>query len=195
MFFKTNSKIDAIVVGLGNPGAKYDGTRHNVGFDAIEFCAGLWKMRIVKAKFDALYSEGEADGVRLLLVKPQTFMNLSGNAVRKAAQYYKVPSDKIIVLFDDVSLQCGRLRLRRSGSAGGHNGIKSIIANIGEDFPRVKIGVGEKPCAEYDLAAWVLSRLTDSERKEIEARHEDIAKAVLMIAKGDMETAMNKYSS
>ncbi|MEG0616147.1 MAG: aminoacyl-tRNA hydrolase [Oscillospiraceae bacterium] len=195
MIFKTNSNIDAIIVGLGNPGGKYDGTRHNTGFCAIDYCAKEWNIKITKAKFDALYGVGTVEGKKLLLLKPQTFMNLSGEAVHKASEFYKISPDKIIVMFDDISLDCGRIRLRRKGCAGGHNGIKSIIAHIGEDFPRIKIGVGEKPCAEYDLAAWVLSRFTDKEAKAIAERYDDIAKAALLIACQDMDKAMNKYSS
>ena len=158
MFFKKQTSIDTIIVGLGNPGKKYEGTRHNAGFAALDHVAEKWGVRVTKAKFDALTGTGTAAGVKVLLMKPQTFMNLSGDAVRKAADFYKVPPERIIVLFDDISLAPGRLRIRKTGSAGGHNGIKSIIGNIGQDFPRVKIGVGEKPRPEYDLADWYSTR-------------------------------------
>ena len=173
MFFKKQTSIDAIIVGLGNPGKKYEGTRHNAGFAALDHVAEKWGVRVTK---------------------PQTFMNLSGDAVRKAADFYKVPPERIIVLFDDISLAPGRLRIRKTGSAGGHNGIKSIIGNIGQDFPRVKIGVGEKPRPEYDLADWVLSRLTQAEKKAVEARYDDICGALELMMKGQFDTAMSRYN-
>ena len=194
MFFKKQTSIDAIIVGLGNPGKKYEGTRHNAGFAALDHVAEKWGVRVTKAKFDALTGTGTAAGVKVLLMKPQTFMNLSGDAVRKAADFYKVPPERIIVLFDDISLAPGRLRIRKTGSAGGHNGIKSIIGNIGQDFPRVKIGVGEKPRPEYDLADWVLSRLTQSEKKAVEARYDDICGALELMMKGQFDTAMSRYN-
>ena len=172
MFFKKQTSIDTIIVGLGNPGKKYEGTRHNAGFAALDHVAEKWGVRVTKAKFDALTGTGTAAGVKVLLMKPQTFMNLSGAAVRKAADFYKVPPERIIVLFDDISLAPGRLRIRKTGSAGGHNGIKSIIGNIGQDFPRVKIGVGEKPRPEYD----------------------DICGALELMMKGQFDTAMSRYN-
>ena len=194
MFFKKQTSIDTIIVGLGNPGKKYEGTRHNAGFAALDHVAEKWGVRVTKAKFDALTGTGTAAGVKVLLMKPQTFMNLSGDAVRKAADFYKVPPERIIVLFDDISLAPGRLRIRKTGSAGGHNGIKSIIGNIGQDFPRVKIGVGEKPRPEYDLADWVLSRLTQAEKKVVEARYDDICGALELMMKGQFDTAMSSYN-
>ena len=194
MFFKKQTSIDAIIVGLGNPGKKYEGTRHNAGFAALDHVAEKWGVRVTKAKFDALTGTGTAAGVKVLLMKPQTFMNLSGDAVRKAADFYKVPPERIIVLFDDISLAPGRLRIRKTGSAGGHNGIKSIIGNIGQDFPRVKIGVGEKPRPDYDLADWVLSRLTQTEKKAVEARYDDICGALELMMKGQFDTAMSRYN-
>ena len=175
MFFKKQTSIDAIIVGLGNPGKKYEGTRHNAGFAALDHVAEKWGVRVTKAKFDALTGTGPAAGVKVLLMKPQTFMNLSGDA-------------------DDISLAPGRLRIRKTGSAGGHNGIKSIIGNIGQDFPRVKIGVGEKPRPEYDLADWVLSRLTQAEKKAVEARYDDICGALELMMKGQFDTAMSRYN-
>ena len=194
MFFKKQTSIDTIIVGLGNPGKKYEGTRHNAGFAALDHVAEKWGVRVTKAKFDALTGTGTAAGVKVLLMKPQTFMNLSGDAVRKAADFYKVPPERIIVLFDDISLAPGRLRIRKTGSAGGHNGIKSIIGNIGQDFPRVKIGVGEKPRPEYDLADWVLSRLTQAEKKAVAARYDDICGALELMMKGQFDTAMSRYN-
>lgn len=194
MFFKKQTSIDAIIVGLGNPGKKYEGTRHNAGFAALDHVAEKWGVRVTKAKFDALTGTGTAAGVKVLLMKPQTFMNLSGDAVRKAADFYKVPPERIIVLFDDISLAPGRLRIRKTGSAGGHNGIKSIISALGQEFPRVKIGVGERPRLEYDLADWVLSRFTAQEWAAVTARFDDVCNAVSMIMKGQLSAAQNKYN-
>ena len=194
MFFKAQSAVDFIVAGLGNPGKKYENTRHNTGFFALDSLAEQWGIRVTKAKFDALYGTGEAGGSRVLLLKPQTFMNLSGTAVQQAAQFYKVPAQHILVLFDDISLAPGRLRIRAEGSAGGHNGIKSIIGQMGPVFPRIKIGVGEKPRPEYDLADWVLSVLTPAERQAIAARCDDIRAAAELIMKGQLETAQSRYN-
>ncbi|MEG1125060.1 MAG: aminoacyl-tRNA hydrolase [Oscillospiraceae bacterium] len=195
MLFNTKSNTDYIIVGLGNPGKKYEGTRHNIGFCAIDYCAEKWNVKINKVKFDALYGTGTIGGKKLLLLKPQTFMNLSGEAVHKASDFYKLTSAELIVLFDDISLAPGRIRIRRTGSAGGHNGIKSIIQHMGQDFMRVKIGVGEKPTPEFDLADWVLSRFSAGESKEICARYDDIRAALELMIQGQSEDAMNKYSS
>lgn len=194
MFGKTQSNVDYLVVGLGNPGKKYDLTRHNTGFRALDALAAQWGVQVTKSKFDALCGTGTAAGCKVLLMKPQTFMNLSGVAVQKAAQFYKIPPQHVIVLFDDISLAPGRLRIRAEGSAGGHNGIKSIIGVLGEQFPRVKIGVGEKPRPEYDLADWVLSVPTQAEQKAIAARGDDICAAVELIMKGQLDAAQNQYN-
>ena len=194
MFFQKPSSVEFLIVGLGNPGAKYAGTRHNAGFDALDYAARRWGIRVDRARFDALTGTGEAAGHKVLLLKPQTFMNLSGQAVGKAAAFYKVPAQNVIVLFDDISLAPGRLRLRKTGSAGGHNGVKSIISQIGQEFPRVKIGVGAKPHPEYDLADWVLSRFTPDERKAMEARYDDVADALEMMMKGQFEAAQSRYN-
>ena len=188
------STIDYMIVGLGNPGKKYDNTRHNAGFRALDFLADAWGIKITKAKFDALVGTGTAEGQKVLLVKPQTFMNLSGTAVKKAADFYKIPPEHIVVLFDDISLAPGRLRIRAEGSAGGHNGIKSIIANLGQSFPRVKIGVGEKPRPEYDLADWVLGTLTAAEQKATTARYDDIRGAIALMMKGQLSAAQSEYN-
>lgn len=194
MFFQKPSSVEFLIVGLGNPGAKYAGTRHNAGFDALDWAARRWGIRVDRARFDALTGTGEAAGHKVLLLKPQTFMNLSGQAVGKAAAFYKVPAQNVIVLFDDISLAPGRLRLRKAGSAGGHNGVKSIISQIGQEFPRVKIGVGAKPHPEYDLADWVLSRFTPDERKAMEVRYDDVADALEMMMKGQFEAAQSRYN-
>lgn len=193
MFFQKPT-AEYLIVGLGNPGKQYAGTRHNAGFDALDHVAGRWGIRVDKAKFDGLCGLGEADGRKVLLLKPQTFMNLSGQAVGKAADFYKIPPERVIVLFDDISLPPGKLRLRKTGSAGGHNGVKSIIARMGQDFPRVKIGVGEKPRPEYNLADWVLSRMTADERKTMEGRFDDVAGALEMMMKGQFEAAQSRYN-
>lgn len=156
--------IEWLVVGLGNPGERYADTRHNAGFRALDAYCEKNGQRIDRLKFKALVGEGTLGGARVLFMKPQTYMNLSGEAVQEAAAFYKIPPERVLVLFDDISLEVGRLRVRPKGSHGGQNGIKNIIAQIGtEQFPRVKIGVGAKPHPEYDLADWVLSRMTDEE--------------------------------
>ena len=191
MFFAKKAAVEYIVAGLGNPGKKYDGTRHNTGFAALDHLAQQWGVQVTKAKFDALVG---TEGAKVLLLKPQTFMNLSGVAVQKAADFYKVPAQHVIVLFDDISLAPGKLRVRPAGSAGGHNGIKSIISALGQEFPRVKIGVGERPRPEYDLADWVLSRFTAQEWAAVTARFDDVCNAVSMIMKGQLSAAQNKYN-
>ena len=138
---KSNQSIDYIVVGLGNPGSKYQNTRHNIGFETLDYIADKNNVSVTKAKFSALYGVWEQDGHKIMLLKPQTFMNLSGEAVKQAASFYKVPAENIIVIFDDVSLDVGKMRIREKGSAGGHNGIKSIISHMGQDFPRIKMGL------------------------------------------------------
>ena len=159
MFFKKPSPIDFLIVGLGNPGRQYEGSHHNAGFLALDHLAKELGCEVARAKFQALTGQAALGGRKVLLMKPQTFMNLSGRAVAKAASFYKIPPEHCIILFDDISLAPGRLRIRAEGSAGGHNGIKSIIGELGPAFPRVKIGVGERPRREIDLADWVLGRL------------------------------------
>ena len=183
-----------VIVGLGNPGDKYARTRHNVGFDVIDLLAEQNGISVTERKHKALIGKGRIAGQAVILVKPQTFMNLSGVAVQKAADFYKVPAQHVIVLFDDISLAPGKLRVRPAGSAGGHNGIKSIISALGQEFPRVKIGVGERPRPEYDLADWVLSRFTAQEWAAVTARFDDVCNAVSMIMKGQLSAAQNKYN-
>lgn len=195
MFFKRNSSsVEWLIVGLGNPGKKYDNTRHNIGFEALDFAAEKWSIEVRKSKFDALTGTGTVNGKKVMLLKPQTFMNLSGVSLQKAADFYKIPTERMVVLFDDISLEPGFLRIRMEGSAGGHNGLKSIIASLGEDFPRVKIGVGKKPRPEYDLADWVLSRFTQAEKKAIENRFDDMSKAVEMLLEGKTKEAMSQFN-
>lgn len=185
-----------LIVGLGNPGPKYACTRHNAGFMALDALAEKCGVNVTRVKFHALVGEAEIGGVKCLLMKPQTFMNESGTAVQAAADYYKIPPERVIVVFDDISLDPGRLRIRRKGSDGGHNGIKSIIACLdSEQFPRVKIGVGAKPNPDYDLAAWVLSKFTPEEQKLLNEAYERAPGAVELMVSGRMDEAMNRYNS
>ena len=200
LFKKIEKKADTtpvsfIIAGLGNPGAQYDKTRHNVGFVAIDYIAEKLGVRIDRAKFHALTAEAKIGEVRVLLMKPQTFMNNSGVAIGEAASFYKIPPERVLVLHDEISFEPGMIRIRRKGSAGGHNGLKSIIAHLAsEEFPRVKIGVGKKPSPEYDLADWVLGKLPKDHSDTIDAKHEDILGAARLIAEGKIDDAMQKYS-
>lgn len=181
-----------VVVGLGNPGADYTHTRHNAGFLAIDYMAERFGTNVNRAKFDALYGEAQISGKRVLLVKPQTFMNNSGTAVRQISEFYKIPVESIIVISDDVSLPVGRIRVRRSGSDGGQRGLKSIIYQLNSDsFPRIKIGVGEKPNPNYDLADWVLSKFTADEQKILFDEFATVMTGVEKIISGDLDGAMS----
>ena len=183
--------ISHIVVGLGNPGDKYFHTRHNAGFLALDFISQKVGSRIDRAKFKALVGEASVGEARVLLMKPQTFMNLSGEAVAEAARFYKIAPENVIVIFDDISLPAGRMRVRRNGSAGGHNGIKSIIACLGsENFPRIKLGVGEKPHPDYDLADWVLSEFSKEEKEKLFGAFGIAYEGLLKLISGDVEGAM-----
>lgn len=201
MFFKRKPQptgpIDYLVVGLGNPGAKYEGTRHNAGFLAIDALADkLGVKKIDRLKFRSLCAEAKLGDKRLLLLKPSTFMNLSGEAVREAAQFYKLPPEHILVLFDDVSLDVGQLRIRRKGSDGGHNGIKSIILQLNSDeFPRVKIGVGKKPHPDYDLADWVLGKFSAADSKTLDTLFERAAQAAVCVIEEGIDRAMSQFNS
>ena len=194
MLFKS-SPCEYLVVGLGNPGSQYEATRHNVGFRAVDALAKEAGVKIDRAKFQALTAQATVGGVRVLLRKPQTYMNLSGVAVKQAADFYKVPPERVLVLFDDIDLDVGRLRIRRNGSAGGHNGIKSIISSLGsQEFPRIKIGVGAKPHPDYDLADWVLSRFTLAEQKLLDPAIEHAAEAVPVIFTQGIERASSQFN-
>ena len=193
MFEKNNETW--LNVGLGNPGREYEKTRHNCGFRAIDSLADQLGCRIDKAKFQGLYGQTNYKGKKLLLLKPQTFMNLSGRSVLQLSAYFNVPPQRIIVMFDDISLEPGRLRVRKDGSAGGHNGIKSIIAEVGsQEFPRVKIGVGAKPHPEYDLANWVLSTFTALEEKALEPALKWAGEAALCIIDHGVPETANRYN-
>lgn len=193
--FKTD-KQSWLIVGLGNPGREYERTRHNTGFRAIDLLAQTLGCKIDKAKFQGLYGQTVYNGTKLFLLKPQTYMNLSGRAVLQLSAYYSIPPERIIVLFDDISLEPGRLRVRGDGSAGGHNGIKSIIAELGsQNFPRVKIGVGAKPNPEFDLAAWVLSTFSAKEEKDLSFALENAGQAALLIIDQGVPQAANRFNS
>lgn len=194
MLFNTNNGADFIVVGLGNPGSAYDNTRHNIGFSAVDYIAEKTGAKITKAKFSALLGTWEYERKKVMLLKPQTFMNLSGDAVGPRAKFYKIPPENVIIIYDDVSLPVGKMRIRRKGSRGGHNGIKSIINHIGENFPRVKIGVGEKPHPDYDLAAWVLGKFGTDDKKALQEEYEKVFDAVKLIIDGKTDKAMNLYN-
>lgn len=187
--------ITHLVVGLGNPGKDYAFTRHNAGFLTLDYLSDALGIKINRSKFKALVGEGSIGDKRVLLMQPQTFMNNSGEAVIEAVNFYKIKPENVIVIFDDISLPVGRMRIRKNGSAGGHNGIKSIIAHLGtQDFPRVKIGVGEKPHKEMDLADWVLSRFGQDEQKLLFEKFGDATEAVKLMVLGETEEAMNKYN-
>lgn len=187
--------VEWLIVGLGNPGAKYDGTRHNAGFRALEHYCKVSGQKIDRMKFKALVGEGQFGGARVLFMKPQTFMNLSGEAVRDAAAFYKLDPSHIIVLSDDISLDVGRIRVRGKGSAGGQNGLKNIIYHLNtEQFPRVKIGVGAKPHPDYDLADWVLSRFTNDEQEAIDSAAARAMQAAEEIVRSGAASAAQKFN-
>ncbi len=195
LFGKKSGAYDYIIAGLGNPGAKYEMTRHNAGFLAIDMLAMKQNKEIKRLKFHALTCDAEIEGKKCLLMKPQPFMNNSGEAIGEAAKFYKIPPQNIIVLSDDISLDVGKIRIRRKGSAGGHNGLKSIIAHLGsEDFPRVKIGVGKKPNAYMDLADWVLGRFPKELEPQLKEALENADGAISLIVQDKFDRAMNLYN-
>ena len=184
-----------LIVGLGNPGPEYAKTRHNVGFRCLDLLAEKLGVRVDKAKFQGLDGQTDYHGNRLYLLKPLTYMNLSGRSVLQLSAFFQVPPQRIIVLFDDISLEPGRLRVRPNGSAGGHNGIKSIIAELGsQEFPRVKLGVGAKPHPDFDLAAWVLSTFSAQEEKALLVSLENGAQAALTIIDQGTAAAANNFN-
>lgn len=192
---KKGGAVEYIIAGLGNPGAKYEMTRHNAGFLTLDLYAVKNNADIKKLKYHSLVRETVIGGKKCLLMKPQTFMNNSGEAVGEAARFYKIPPEKIIVISDDTTLDIGKIRIRRKGSAGGHNGLKSIISHLGsEEFPRVKIGVGKKPNAYTDLADWVLARFPKENEKELKEALENALSAVELIVEGETDKAMNLYN-
>lgn len=194
MFQKTSIE-SWLIVGLGNPGREYEKSRHNCGFRAVDILADSLGCKIDKLKFQGLYCQTVYNGKKLFLLKPQTYMNLSGRSVLQLSAYFGIPPQRIIVLFDDISLEPGRLRIRPDGSAGGHNGIKSIIQEVGsQDFPRVKIGVGSKPNPNYDLADWVLSSFTAGEEKALAVSLKNAADAALAIIDKGVPEAANRFN-
>ena len=184
-----------IIAGLGNPTLQYEGTRHNAGFDVIDTLAGKYNISVDGRKNRALIGKGIIEGKKVILAKPQTYMNLSGESLGGLVDYYKVDEEsEFLVVYDDISLDVGQLRIRKKGSAGGHNGMKNIISHLGtEVFPRIKVGVGEKP-KKYDLADYVLSRFSKEERAIMEEGYQKAVEAVEMILRGEMDAAMNKFN-
>lgn len=190
-----SSPVSFLVVGLGNIGKQYEKTRHNAGFLAIDHIAESLGVKIDRVKFHSTVAEANLGGARVLLMKPTTLMNNSGVAVGEAASFYKIPPERVIILHDEISFDAGIIRIRRKGSAGGHNGLKSIIAHLSsEEFPRIKIGVGKKPSPEYDLVDFVLGKFPEADLNAISGRFPDIKEAVADIIGGNIDGAMNKYS-
>lgn len=184
-----------IIVGLGNPGKDYQNTRHNIGFDVIDTLADMAGISVIEKKHKAIIGKGVIDGQKVILVKPQTYMNLSGESVREVIDYYKVDEEEeLIVISDDISLDVGMLRVRKKGSAGGHNGLKNIIQHLGHDtFMRIKMGVGEKPKG-YDLADYVLGHFTQDERKTMDEAAKSATEAIRMMMAGEVDKAMNMFN-
>ncbi len=184
-----------LIAGLGNPTKEYDKTRHNAGFSVIDVLADRYRIDVSEKKHKALCGRGVIEGQKVLLLKPQSFMNLSGESIRAAADYYKIAPEEMIVIYDDISLEPGQLRIRLKGSAGGHNGIKNIIANLGtQDFPRIKVGVGAKP-PRMDLADYVLSRFGAGEQKLMDEAFGEAAEAAVMMMTDGAERAMNHFNA
>ena len=191
-----SSGYDFIIAGLGNPGSKYEMTRHNAGFRAVDLFAIKEGVSIKKLKFHSLVCDVKIGGKKCLLMKPQTFMNNSGDAIGEAARLYGIPPEKVIIISDDISLDVGKIRIKRKGSAGGHNGLKSIIAQLGtENFPRIKIGVGKKPSADYDLVDWVLGRFPKALEADLKTALENTAAAIPLMVGGETDKAMNLFNS
>ena len=187
--------VTHLVVGLGNPGAQYDGTRHNVGFVALDAIADKVGARVTSTKYQALVGDAEIGGKHVLLMKPQTYMNLSGEAVRAAADFYKIPPEQIIVICDDISFEAGVFRIRMKGSHGGHNGLRSIESCLGSSaYARIKVGVGKKPHPDYDLADWVLGKMPKEDCEKTALLAKDVTEAVRLILEGKHEEAMSRYS-
>ena len=184
-----------LLAGLATRKTKYDGTRHNAGYAALDYLADKWGISVSKTKFEGLWGQGEVDGHKVVLLKPLTYMNLSGDSIAPTAGFFKIPADHVIVLCDDITQNPGKLRIRPSGSAGGHNGLKSIIARLGgENFPRIRIGVGAKPHPDYDLAAWVLGRFPAEDAKALSGRYPDLEAAAKLIMDGKLSLAQSKYN-
>lgn len=193
---KSDTAYEYIIAGLGNPGARYEMTRHNAGFLTMDLLAIEEGIDIRRLKHHALTCDAVINGKRCLLMKPQTMMNNSGEAIGEAAKFYKIPPERVLIIYDDISLDVGQTRIRRKGSAGGHNGIKSIIAHLGsESFPRIKVGVGKKPDPEYDLVSWVLGKFPKEQEPDLKSALENSTKALRLIVNGEIDKAMNFYNS
>jgi len=191
----SGGKIEYVIVGLGNPGLQYENTRHNAGFMAIDKLASSLGIKIDKMKFKGLYADASVNGVRCLLLKPTTYMNNSGESVVQALDFYKLSPENLIVIYDDISLEPGKLRIRRKGSHGGHNGMRSIIDLLGSDeFPRVKVGVGKKPHPDYNLADWVLGHFNSDDAALMNTSVENASEAVKLLVQGKTDEAMNKFN-
>ena len=191
----SGGKIEYVIVGLGNPGLQYENTRHNAGFMAIDKLASSLGIKIDKMKFKGLYADASVNGVRCLLLKPTTYMNNSGESVVQALDLYKLSPENLIVIYDDISLEPGKLRIRRKGSHGGHNGMRSIIDLLGSDeFPRVKVGVGKKPHPDYNLADWVLGHFSSDDAALMNTSLENASEAVKLLVQGKTDEAMNKFN-
>ena len=190
---KTKQEGDEwLVAGLGNPEPRYDGTRHNAGFEALDELAKRWNISINRSKFQGLYGAGTVDGRKVVLLKPLTYMNLSGDSIAAAASFFKIPPQRVLVLCDDIAQAPGKIRIRCQGSAGG---LKSIIARLGsQEFPRIRIGVGEKPSPDADLANWVLGHFSPEDKKAVEGRYGDIEDAARLIFDGSIEQAMSRHN-
>lgn len=198
-FFKRKAPSgppEFLIVGLGNPGKKYELTRHNAGFLFADLLADKNGVKINKIQFKAVTASIDLEGHKCLLMKPQTFMNNSGEAVREAASFYKIPPERIIIVFDDISLPCGKMRIRRKGSDGGHNGMKSIIYQMNSDaMPRIKLGIGQKPHPDYELADWVLSSFKKDELDALRDAAENACTAAVLMVNGETEKAMSNFNS
>lgn len=198
-FFKRKTPSgppEFLIVGLGNPGKKYELTRHNAGFLFADLLADKNGVKIDKIQFKAVTASIDLEGHKCLLMKPQTFMNNSGEAVREAASFYKIPPERIIIVFDDISLPCGKMRIRRKGSDGGHNGMKSIIYQMNSDaMPRIKLGIGQKPHPDYELADWVLSSFKKDELDALRDAAENACAAAVLMVNGETEKAMSSFNS
>ncbi|MCI9120074.1 MAG: aminoacyl-tRNA hydrolase [Oscillibacter sp.] len=194
LFGNKSSAVEWLIVGLGNPGKKYENTRHNMGFLTVDLLAEQKGVKLNKVKFKAAYNLMEFSGARCLVMKPQTYMNLSGEAVREAAQFYKIPPEQVLVIYDDVSLPVGKLRVRPSGSAGGHNGIKNIIAHLGtQDFPRIKIGTGA-PGENGDMIDWVIGVPSQGEKKVLLEAFQRAIEAAACVVEHGCQKAMNEFN-
>lgn len=184
-----------LIAGLGNPSKTYEGTRHNVGFSMIDALADAFQIDVTTKKHKAIVGRGVIEGMKVILAKPQTYMNLSGESIREIADFYKIDPENMIIIYDDINLDVGRLRIRKKGSAGGHNGIKNIIAHLGTDvFPRIKVGVGEKPQG-WDLADYVLSKYSKEEQQALREASDNVIGAVKLMVMDNIDAAMNQYNA